>query len=95
MLTELGSSRLCNGTEGLDVHHRTYDRVGAEELDDLTTLCDRCHTLFHEDRESGTTIVTHEQTFNEAFSRMDARRHCRGVGCQATGCDRECPALTN
>jgi 5-methylcytosine-specific restriction endonuclease McrA len=39
--------RLCNGQRELQVHHRTYERIGHERLDDLTTLCRRCHKRYH------------------------------------------------
>lgn len=39
--------RVCNEKEGLQVHHRTYMRRGDEDLNDLTTLCSRCHEHFH------------------------------------------------
>lgn len=32
----------------LDVHHRTYERIGRERLADLTVLCRACHARFHE-----------------------------------------------
>ena len=35
------------GAPGRDVHHLTYERVGAERLDDLRLLCRRCHCLAH------------------------------------------------
>jgi 5-methylcytosine-specific restriction endonuclease McrA len=35
--------QLCQGSERLEVHHITYNRVGAEEIDDLRLLCRRCH----------------------------------------------------
>jgi 5-methylcytosine-specific restriction endonuclease McrA len=35
--------RFCNGTERLECHHRDYSRLGAEELEDLTTTCYWCH----------------------------------------------------
>jgi replicative DNA helicase len=38
--------RVCNESEHLEVHHRTYERIGQEQLDDLTTLCDKCHELY-------------------------------------------------
>lgn len=38
-------------TEGLEVHHRTYERRGAELMTDLTVLCHSCHQLYH--RENG------------------------------------------
>ena len=39
--------QVCNGTDCLDVHHRTYDRIGEEHHSDLTVLCRECHTAFH------------------------------------------------
>jgi len=41
--------QLCNrGSGTLNVHHRTYERLG-EELDgDLIVLCRSCHSTFHE-----------------------------------------------
>lgn len=29
------------------VHHRTYERLGRERLDDLIVLCASCHSTFH------------------------------------------------
>jgi len=41
--------QLCNSNgKTLHVHHRTYDRLGHEALDDLTVLCKDCHSKFHE-----------------------------------------------
>ncbi len=41
--------QVCNSTEkSLDTHHRTYDRLGCEQDEDLIVLCRNCHTLFHE-----------------------------------------------
>lgn len=33
----------CYSAEPLDVHHRTYDRLGHEELTDCIALCHKCH----------------------------------------------------
>jgi hypothetical protein len=39
---------LCNiGATPLDLHHRTYDRVGNELVTDLVPLCRNCHAKFH------------------------------------------------
>jgi len=38
---------LCNVEAELHVHHRTYERIGREELSDLITLCEGCHGNFH------------------------------------------------
>jgi restriction endonuclease Mrr len=34
-------------TEHLEVHHNTYERVGAELASDLAVLCHSCHRLHH------------------------------------------------
>jgi 5-methylcytosine-specific restriction endonuclease McrA len=39
---------LCNASVPLQVHHRTYERRGAELDSDLIALCPTCHGLFHE-----------------------------------------------
>ena len=33
--------------EATDVHHRTYERIGKERLDDLQALCGKCHKQQH------------------------------------------------
>lgn len=38
---------LCN-QRPVDVHHRTYERLGRERLDDLVVLCDPCHATYHQ-----------------------------------------------
>ena len=42
-----GRCRLCNSTKAIEVHHRTYERVYHERLDDLTVLCGECHGKYH------------------------------------------------
>ena len=39
---------ICFGRDNLHVHHRTYKRLGCENLNDLIVLCERCHELFHD-----------------------------------------------
>jgi 5-methylcytosine-specific restriction endonuclease McrA len=38
---------VCNGSDRLEVHHRTYKRRGFEHPSDLVTLCHDCHSTFH------------------------------------------------
>jgi len=40
--------QVCNASEHLNVHHRDYTRRGYEYDSDLTTLCQDCHQVFHE-----------------------------------------------
>lgn len=40
--------QLCNSQDRLEVHHRTYERLGNESPEDLTVLCWSCHKKFHD-----------------------------------------------
>lgn len=37
----------CGSAKNLNVHHITYERLGEEEMNDLITLCNRCHQEVH------------------------------------------------
>lgn len=37
----------CGSRENIIVHHTTYENVGHEKLDDLITLCKKCHYALH------------------------------------------------
>ena len=39
---------LCNGKKRLNVHHRTYERIGQERASDVTVLCASCHERHHD-----------------------------------------------
>lgn len=41
--------QVCNSPGPLEVHHRTYERLGHERDADLIALCADCHGLFHND----------------------------------------------
>ena len=43
-----GRCQVCNSSGPLEVHHRTYQRLGREAPGDLTVLCRACHARFHE-----------------------------------------------
>jgi 5-methylcytosine-specific restriction endonuclease McrA len=38
--------QVCNGTDRVQTHHRTYVNLGHEKPEDLFVLCDECHELF-------------------------------------------------
>jgi 5-methylcytosine-specific restriction endonuclease McrA len=38
---------------GFHAHHKTYERVGNESLDDLALLCDTCHQKRHPNKRIG------------------------------------------
>lgn len=44
--SDLPQDCIC-GEQDVQLHHMTYERIGREELTDLTPLCARCHALVH------------------------------------------------
>ena len=38
---------LCGSAKNLQVHHITYEHIGDEPLDDLLTVCNKCHKKLH------------------------------------------------
>jgi 5-methylcytosine-specific restriction endonuclease McrA len=59
--------RLCNSPKAPSVHHRRYlDNHEEEPLEDLITLCSRCHNIFHKSRG-----IVKEQ--NKAKDPVDAK----------------------
>jgi hypothetical protein len=38
---------ICSATEGIVLHHRTYETIGSEPDEDLIPLCSVCHSLVH------------------------------------------------
>ena len=39
--------QICGARHNLEVHHLTYARIFNEDIDDLITLCDKCHRTVH------------------------------------------------
>lgn len=42
-----GGCIVCRGTNWLNAHHLTYERLGREWWSDLVTLCHPCHYTYH------------------------------------------------
>ncbi len=45
--------QVCNSPDGLQVHHRTYENKGEEKPEDLTVLCEKCHSIYHSNYAAG------------------------------------------
>jgi hypothetical protein len=37
----------CENAVGLQLHHKSYERLWNEHPDDVCVLCDRCHAITH------------------------------------------------
>ncbi len=49
-----GRCQLCNEGGVLNVHHRTYERLGCELDADLIVLCRKCHGIYHKTKKLST-----------------------------------------
>lgn len=80
--------QLCASDCGpLQVHHRSYDRLGCEEPEDLTVLCDGCHGAHHK-RHSRQLAA--EDAEDRARADVEARRQLALVIIAAAGgCSRK------
>lgn len=58
--------QLCYSAVDVQVHHRTYDRVGEERPADLTVLCKACHEKHHDRHMRGRMVLS--------FSKADKAR---------------------
>jgi ribosomal protein S27AE len=38
----------CGSKEFLEVHHKTYENLGKEQMEDLATVCRTCHQAIHD-----------------------------------------------
>jgi hypothetical protein len=44
----VGCCSVCKSTNNLNVHHKTYERLGRERNKDLVVLCRDCHLIEHD-----------------------------------------------
>ena len=52
----------CGATDDVQVHHRTYERLGRELDSDMTALCQRCHDAVHRLHRFDGTLTLAEAT---------------------------------
>jgi hypothetical protein len=43
-----GACQLCGADGLLEVHHKTYQRLGCERPEDVICVCPACHEVIHE-----------------------------------------------
>jgi 5-methylcytosine-specific restriction endonuclease McrA len=60
----------CKATDGLQVHHITYERLGRERMSDLLTLCGDCHKRDHGRDPSLPDVMPDSWFTDRAFDRM-------------------------
>lgn len=58
--------QICGDGTDLQVHHMTYERLGAERMDDLVTLCGFCHELVHRLAADALTNLRRERKWNNS-----------------------------
>ena len=65
----------CFATNNLQVHHRTYKRLGSEQLNDLIVLCDDCHSKFHKTLHRSCQIETIQSVLGRVSAKVFGGYH--------------------
>lgn len=55
--TRLDRCQGCGDKEKLHVHHKTYERLGHENLTDLVVVCETCHALIHQRHRTSANLT--------------------------------------
>ncbi len=56
---------VCGETEGLQLHHKNYDRLGEERSDNLVLLCKACHWIMDSERKGDKKIGAKYKSFRK------------------------------
>jgi len=90
----------CEASYSLEVHHLTYDRLGAEAEGDLMVLCAMCHLREHQNPNRNALAVSRDMArYANVMVEMVASmlrgdsvisRDCQGCGVPVVGENRAC-----
>lgn len=70
----------CGSRRSLQVHHKTYKRLGAELASDVTTLCATCHMKAHDSASPERKRHRREATIlNLKLSEFASIGHCERI----------------
>lgn len=68
---------VCGEKNGVDLHHMTYDRLGAEKLSDLAPLCREHHGEFHKKNPGLGDLRSRSKKFIRARSRQELPKNMK------------------
>lgn len=69
--------RLCNSDYNLHVHHRTYERIYHEDIEDLTVLCGDCHNYYHIMKKEQGRKLRRVVDFNHFIPKVDETKKAK------------------
>jgi len=83
-LENLGLYRceFCHAGAPLNLHHKTYKRLGNENLDDVVLVCESCHTAIHKYYDADPNVTLPRATDH-------VRLYGKGCGKKKTKRERE------
>lgn len=79
-----GFCMFCNQRKPLDLHHKSYARIGRERLTDLIALCRNCHDELHALADTKTQ-PRYGQRLKAAYKQMERASIRRGDFVYRTG----------
>ena len=63
----------CGAKERLEVHHKTYKRIGHEWLMDLCLMCRDCHQAAHDQEKNGRNLRWVARKIKKLFAKTGKR----------------------
>ena len=68
---------MCQSTIRLNLHHMTYENIGAEKLEDLCFLCSSCHGLLHKQMDDVSLSMYLKSFNNEKRKNTKIKCNCK------------------
>lgn len=65
----------CGSGHQLELHHRTYERLGLELIKDLELLCSGCHSVADQEREISQLIKSLERRDTAAVNTYASKKY--------------------
>lgn len=68
---------VCGATDGVTLHHQTYERLGEERMHDLVPLCGPHHDRFHKENKGLGNLRKQTKRFVRSLSKQETgMRRC-------------------
>lgn len=65
----------CGSGHNLELHHKTYERLGHELIKDLELLCSGCHSVADQERELANFIKSIERRDTAAINTYASKKY--------------------
>jgi len=75
ILNEINFCQCCGSKNLLEIHHKHYNNIGLERLEDVLVLCRSCHQFFH-DFINHNNLDVNDSNNKKIYKLFFAKRKC-------------------